>query len=541
MPDSVLPAQRPIAPRHVPVWRALRLLLLYRLVLGLSLSIAFFSRLGPSLLGSTFPQLFAATSILYLGFVVASALFLTWRIPPAEQQVQLSLFVDILAITLLMHASGGIRSGLGLLIAISIALGSLFIGGRLSLLFAALASLAVLTEQVYAQISDLFPVTAYTQGGLLGITFFTVAMLAHVFGSRLQETERLARQRGLDVANLAQLNEYIIQHMTTGVLVIDKDDTIRLMNDTAGHLLGLSDTKTGDILRSRLPELARLADVWQQDPWSTPGHFRPHSGGRELKPQFAQLGSHHHSGILVFLEDSARVMEEAQQIKLASLGRLTASIAHEIRNPLGAISHAGQLLAESPDLGRDDQRLTEIIQNNSQRVNDIIEAVLQLSRRSQASPEYVILDNWIAQFAEEFRLSHLLDPEQFEVGIEPLGVQIQIDPRQVAQVLGNLCDNALKYAATPDQPAHIRLNGGLISESPFPVLDVCDNGPGIAPEDVGQIFEPFFTTDTKGTGLGLYIAKELCEINQIDLDYVPVAMGRGCFRLSFHGWRAEGN
>jgi len=518
----------------------LRLFLIYRLVLALGLSFAFFSGLGPSLLGSELPSLFAATVLAYLGLVISSVLFFAWRFPAAEQQIQLTLFVDTLAIILMMHASGGIRSGLGLLIAISIALSSLLTGGRLALLFAALASLAVLSEQVYTQLADPFPVTAYTQGGLLGITFFSVAMLAHVFAGRLQETEQLARQRGLDLANLAQLNEYIIQHMTTGVLVVDNDATIRLMNDTACSLLGMPGVRTSDSLETQLPELALLANAWERDPRGTPGTFRPQPGGRELRPQFAQLGAERYSGMLIFLEDNARMMEQAQQMKLASLGRLTASIAHEIRNPLGAISHAGQLLAESPDLSRGDQRLTEIIKGNSQRVNDIIETVLQLSRRNRAYPEYVALETWTAQFVEEFCRSRILDPERFKVRIEPCGVQVQIDTRQLAQVLGNLCDNALKYGgSTADFPGSVRLNGGRIPESPFPVLDVLDNGPGIVPEHLRQIFEPFFTTDTKGTGLGLYIAKELCEINQIDLDYVPAPLGGGGFRLSFHNWRTE--
>jgi two-component system sensor histidine kinase PilS (NtrC family) len=499
-----------------------------------------FSGLDPPQVGSVLPKFFAITLLAYLAFVVASGLFQAWRWPGAEQQLQLTLLMDICTITLLMHASGGVPSGLGLLIAISIALSSLLTDGRLALLFAALASLAVLAEQVYAQLSNLFPVTAYTQGGLLGITFFTVAMLAHVLAGRLQETEQLARQQGLDLANLAQLNEYIIQHMTTGVLVVDKDATIRLMNNTAWYLLGRPDAKAGDPLRTRLPRLAKLADAWESDPRSTPGTFRPQVGGRELKPQFAQLGSEQHAGLLIFLEDRAQVMKQAQQMKLASLGQLTASIAHEIRNPLGAISHAGQLLAESPDLSHGDRRLTEIIKNNSQRVNDIIETVLQLSRRSQTHPEYVSLPHWITQFVEEFCRSHMLALERFDLCIEPTGVQVQIDTRQLAQALGNLCDNALKYSGgKADHQTPIRLSGGRIPDSPFPILDVLDNGPGIAPKHVRQIFDPFYTTDAKGTGLGLYIAKELCEINQIDLEYMPGPLGGSCFRLSFRNWRTE--
>jgi len=535
MANSFPSSSSTVSQREQQTWRPLRLLFLYRLTLVLALSATYFSGLGPSLLGSSSPDLFEATIVGYLGFVVSSALLLYWRSPPADQQVQFNLLIDIFGITLLMHASGGITSGLGLLIAVSIANGSLLMSGRHALLFASIAALAVLAEQLYAQVKELFPFTAYTQGGMLGVTFFAVALLAHGLSRRVQETERLARQRGLDLANMAQLNDYIIRHMNTGVLVVKPDSTIHLMNDTASHLLGLQESRVGDSLRSALPELALLVDQWRQNRQAPLPPFQRQPGTRELKPELTRLGTN--AGVLIILEDTARVAAQAQQMKLASLGRLTASIAHEIRNPLGAISHAGQLLAESPELNRGDRRLTEIIKDNSSRVNDVIETVLQLSRRERAQPQYLPLASWTRHFVDDFCRTRLVDPERFQVLVEPADFHVQVDPRQLQQVMGNLCDNALKYAGGEERLPQIRIEGGVDLVGGYPFLDVIDNGPGISPENRDQIFEPFFTTSTQGAGLGLYIVKELCDINKINIEYISDPAGIGCFRLGFRSWR----
>lgn len=530
------------AKTHKTSWRALGLFMTYRLVLALSIWFAFSYRFNPAPLGSAFPKLFTIITVAYLILGILNSIFAILHTFPIERQIQIALFIDIVAITLLMHASGGIVSGLGLLIAISITLGSLLTGGHLAMPFAALASLAVLSEQFYSEAFNLFPTDAssYTQAGLLGLTFFAVAMLAYGLARQLREMENLAQQRGLDLANLAQVNEYIIQHMTTGVLVVDQGWNIRLLNDTAWYLLGSPNIKTNSNL-THFPALAKHTNHWIATPQAQPGTFQVRPGGKEIRPQFIQLGPNQkRAGILIFLEDDARVLEQAQQIKLASLGRLTASIAHEIRNPLGAISHAAQLLAESSNLHLDDRRLTEIIRSNSQRVNSVIETVLQLSRRNRAHPEYVELSAWTHQFVAEFCNSRMLSIEHFIIQIEQSPVWIQADIRQLTQVVENLCENSLKYGGVIAHLPFIRLYGGIIIDIPWPVLEVQDNGPGISPENMRQIFEPFFTTAVNGTGLGLYIAKELCEINQIDLEYIPSQQG-SCFRLSFHNWKTHLN
>jgi two-component system sensor histidine kinase PilS (NtrC family) len=224
-------------------------------------------------------------------------------------------------------------------------------------------------------------------------------------------------------------------------------------------------------------------------------------------------------------------------MKLASLGRLTASIAHEIRNPLGAISHASQLFRESPNLNVADKRLTEIITTNAARVNQVIENVLQLSRREPGKQVTIQLEPWLKKLIADLIRHQGFKEESIRLQIEPLTTEVFADPEQLRQLLSNLCNNAREHCDKKSlQP---RIVGGETKEYQHPILDVVDNGPGIAPEVAKQIFEPFFTTRNTGTGLGLYIAKELSETNRIRLEYIPGPTGGSCFRLHFENLQPE--
>jgi two-component system sensor histidine kinase PilS (NtrC family) len=231
----------------------------------------------------------------------------------------------------------------------------------------------------------------------------------------------------------------------------------------------------------------------------------------------------------VFLEDTSVVSERVRQSKLAALGRLSASIAHEIRNPVGAMSHAGQLLSESPALTADDRQLTDIIAKNAMRVSQIIENVLQLSRRDTTRQERLELTSWIAGFLAEFRATLQLD--EGAIALEPAaaGIEVHFDPSQLHQVLWNLCDNALKHGAG----ATILLRAGRIASTGRPYLEVADRGAGIEPAYAERIFEPFFTNGSGGTGLGLFISRELCQTNGALLAYEPRTGGGSVFRIVF--------
>ena len=445
--------------------------------------------------------------------------------------------VDIVAITLMMHASGGVRSGFGMLLVVAIAGGSILTVGRTAGLFAALAALAVLAQEVYAWAYQVYRDTSYSQSGMLGVTFFATAFLAHVLAGRVRRTEALARQRGLDLANLSVLNDHIIQRMQSGILAVDSEDRVRLMNSSARRLLGIAVQGIRRPLGVVSPELFRLLTKWRLDPSSSSHVFKPAGTGTDVIASFAALEQPTAPGVLVFLEDSSAMTERAQRLKLAALGRLTASIAHEIRNPLGAISHAGQLLAESPQLSGPDERLTGIITEQSQRMNAIIENVLQLSRRKPPDSESLALASWLGEFAQDFARDKGLNSQDIRVLVANQGEQVRMDPVQLHQVLTNLCENGLRYGkARP----YLTLRSGMAEEAGRPFLDVCDTGPGVPKDVLEHLFEPFFTTDKQGTGLGLYIARELCEMNHASLSHLGDTEIGHCFRILFAHPRRQG-
>lgn len=525
-----LPAETP-AGTEPHTWKPLHLLNLYRLTLSSLFLVLSATVHKPTALDGTNPLLFQAVSAAYLVFSVAISFIIRWRLFGFQAQVYFQVLVDILAITLLMHASGGVASGVGTLLIVAIAAGSLLMAGRMAGFFAAIAALAVLGQQLYAHSSG--STASYVQAGVLGAAFFATTLLARVLATRVRASEALVARHAVDLANMARLNETIIQRMQSGVLVIDKNNRIHLMNESARFLLGTPSSFEGKPLETLSPELAEQLQAWYAAPSNEPRVFRCPAGSADILPRFAQLDPGGASEALIFLENAAAITQQVQQVKLASLGRLTASIAHEVRNPLGAISHAGQLLAESPELSAGDRRLTEIICEQSRRVNSVIENVLQLSRRRGLQPETLALEPWLEDFVEEFCQTENVFPEQIAVEVRPAGLQVRIDPSHLHQVLRNLCQNGLRHGASAQAPARLLLRGGISRELRGPYLDVIDSGPGISPEVAQQIFEPFFTTQAQGTGLGLYVARELCEHNRAHLSHLPVPTGGSCFRISF--------
>jgi two-component system sensor histidine kinase PilS (NtrC family) len=514
--------------------RSLRLYLLYRITLSFALLFLFFSGSGPWFLGSANPKLYYLVATLYLSLNILTTLYFLWRPPSPLHQAYLALFVDVIAITLLMSASGGIATGMGMLIAVSITASASIMGGRAALLFAALAALFVLLDQIYASITLIYP-SRFIQAGFLGTVYFATALLTLVFSSRARAIQKLAEARADQIEHMAEINAYVIEHMRTGVLVIDDTETILMMNDPAWHLLGLPSATTGSTLSKASPELALMFQKRRSSRRKHRRTFQIQGQGPEIRAHFTPLSGQGKGDMLIFLEDTSQITREAQQMKLASLGRLTASIAHEIRNPLGAISHASQLIDESPNLDKADKRLTEIITTNAERVNQVIENVLQLSRHDPGKPRFIPLKSWLQKLIVELVKHHGFQQQEILLQIEPENTEVVANPEQLRQIVTNLCNNAHEHCDV--KQLQLQIVGGLTQEFNYPILDVVDNGPGIKPKVAKQIFEPFFTTRNTGTGLGLYIAKELSETNRIRLEYIPGPTGGSCFRLHFKHWQ----
>ncbi len=521
-------------------WKALRFFNLYRITLAGLFLVLVLTDAGPELLGKINPGLFIWATVFYVAFSLAASLASTHHWPAFPIQIYTQAAVDIVAITSLMHASGGVTSGLGMLLIPAIGGASLLLPGRIAVLFAALASLTLLADQIYSYWRGFYTTTAYTQTGILGATLFAAAIIAVTLARRARESEELAIKRGIDLANLSELNEHIIERMQSGIIVADDNGDIRLINEAAWVLLGNPHSDNPYRLADLSPALSQEHQSWLTQPKSGSQLLaKEESSHGELQVRFTRLGTSDTLATMIFLEDTAELTKRMQELKLASLGRLTASIAHEIRNPLGAISHAAQLMGESPDVTEADKRLVQIINDQSKRMNEIIHDVLRLSRRDMPHTEALALKPWLEAFVEEFCRHQELNPKQIALHIEPEDTLVSFDRGQLHQVLWNLCSNALKYGTASPQQLRLEINGGHMRESRYPYLDVIDHGPGIGPEAQGQLFEPFFTTSSTGTGLGLYITRELCENNGAHIDYIPIPTGGSCFRIEFAATEAN--
>ncbi|MBI5612369.1 MAG: hypothetical protein HY942_04785 [Gammaproteobacteria bacterium] len=515
-------------------WSLLRYFMFYRLAIALPAAALALSGHSFPPFGETGPQTFLIASLAYAGMAVTGLWTVQRRWPNYTTQASGFAFADVVLITLLLHASGGLASGLGLLLFITVATGGLVLSTRLSIFFAALATLALLLEHSWGVFrGQPFNFTTLPQVGILGLLLFATAGLTRMLAARLRGAEALAHRRGIDLANMALTNELIIERLQSGVVVCDQRGHVHKMNKTAREFLGLVQAEnSGAELIDLSPDLAGQLLAWLG---KAQGHERkPFTtrAGYALLPRFMSIGHRKQdTGVVIFLDDTAALKQQAQQLKLAALARLTASIAHEIRNPLGAIIHAGQLLAEAANQGDDEKRLVRIIEDQSRRMNVIVENVLQIGRRDHVKPVRLQIDAWLRQFAHQFGESSRLPVEVFSI-VAPHEVLACIDPDQLAQVVTNLCQNALRHSpAYAGQPL-VALKTGH-DEDTWPYLDVIDWGSGVPVDIADSIFDPFFTTTPKGTGLGLYIARELCEANGARLDYHP-GEGKGSrFRLTF--------
>jgi two-component system sensor histidine kinase PilS (NtrC family) len=521
-------------------WRLLRSFNFYRLAIALAATVLAYSGEVIPPFGAGGPQLFKMASLVYLATALLFTAAIHRRWPGFENQATFLAFADIVLLTLLMHASQGLESGVGLLLLVAVAGASLMLGTRLTVLFAALATISIGIEVNWAFLTEgewaahRWNTDGYTQMGLLGIGLFATASLTQLLAQRLRATEALAQQRGVDLADLAEVNDLIIQRMHSGVLACDQDGRVRMLNKTARNFLGTpAETSNNPMLSDLSPELAGQYAQWREKSTNTGRSIIRSRSGYALLPRFVPVGERRDdSGMLVFLEDTAVLKQQAQQLKMSALARLTASIAHEIRNPLGAISHAAQLLDESTDKDAEETRLLRIIQDQSRRMNIIIENVTQLARRDKVNPVQLQLAPWIGEFIRQFTITGKHPPEMFQtLGVTNLPVCV--DPDQLQQVVGNLCQNALRHSPEFSGQALLAFKTGHDKDN-RPFLDAIDWGSGVPPEIVDSIFDPFFTTTPKGTGLGLYIARELCESNGARLEYFPGDKGVGSrFRVTF--------
>ncbi len=486
---------------------------------------------------------YQAGVVCYLAINGFIALTMLAGFQPRSRHITVSILMDILLLHGLLIASTGITNGLANLVIVSVAAGNILTPTRIGTFYAALGAICSLGISAWSV--PVFDDSAdeIVRAGSLGILYFAAAFILQYISRRMLRSEALASSRARSIAELEQINRQIIQRMRTGILVLDRFGRIRLANAAAEELLFGTATEDSQFpSRGRnLPRpLRRGLDAWLKDPARRTEPFQATQTSPVVQANFTQLDQQRGDQILVFIDDMSRVTQQAQQMKLASLGRLTAGIAHEIRNPLGAISHASQLMNESPNLDEGDRKMLDIIERHSRRVNGIIENVLDLSRRRAADTDLIDVDKWLSAFRDDYLQTQSNEHQKSDeilLRTERNLPLARFDVSQIEQVMVNLCDNGLRYSKQTTGERRIELYAGVAADGERAYVDVRDFGPGIAPEHRVSVFEPFFTTDKSGTGLGLYLARELCEANQAHLSLVEDNQPGCCFRITFahHG------
>lgn len=538
------------------VWRSLTTFCVYRVIIALILMLSYWGFQRFQLLAST--SVDVATWALGAYFLAATAMLAMARIrsPGPVAHLNAQVVVDVLAMTALMNASGGVKSGIGLLLLVTLAASGLVAKGRTALFHAAIAAIAILLQQSWQFLRIDAQVTDFVQAGLLAGSYFVIAALGYTLAKYARGAEQIAAERGVDLANLAQINELVIRDMQDGFVVVDEKGTIRQHNLQSEQLIAGLRGANGRSFAQAAPKLAVLLEEWRRDRTRVFSMLRDAKTQKDYQLRFLAIGSAAGkddgmpSPTVVFIEDAGRIRAQAQQMKLVALGRLTASIAHEIRNPLSSINHAAELMQEDAEQsGRrpEDLRLLAIIRDNAHRLDRMVQEVLYLNRRDRAHPEPIDVRVYLEQFVRDFCANEKLDPIAFDVQIAATRKSL-FDRSHLDQVLWNLARNARHHAS--GNPGSVRFVYATGIDGETPQLDVIDDGPGVSEEVQAHLFEPFFTTDTRGTGLGLYIAKELADVNGARLEYVVErepgqkakkneAKDRGaCFRITMTGTRS---
>jgi two-component system sensor histidine kinase PilS (NtrC family) len=471
------------------------------------------------------PNTFVTAAALYFLFGLATfAMIQRDPLPlPLTPLTSGLLAGDVICNALVMVAGGGTGGSLPILLFPQLAASGWLLRTRIAFFHAAIATVILLGLDLWRVTEGQIGGAQPFQTGLIGFGYFATVGVAVALGAYTKASEDLAAQRGIDVANLEQVNRLIIQDMQDGVLVVDLNGVVRGHNAQVTRLLGGFGRMRGGM---RLAEFSgTLHDYWrrwQEDYSEALPPFKVEPTQRLLRVRLVRIGSGLNGGTLIYLEDLGRAQTEAQQMKLAAMGRLTASIAHEVRNPLSAINQAAQLLEEDGAVAADGQRLLHMIRNNAKRIDRIVGEVLQLNRRDRQQPEVIAFSEFMRSLVDE-----IVQAEN----VPPGGVAMQVaddlfvifDRGHLNQIVWNLVRNAWQHCQKKEGSIRIAARAGYMGDAV--ICELNDDGPGIPAELRGQIFEPFFTTRPGGTGLGLYIARELADANGAALELLPKGPG----------------
>lgn len=411
--------------------------------------------------------------------------------------------LEILIMGLLMIHITPNQQDLAIILLFHVGIGSLLVSKRYGYLLASMATIMVLSQ------GFLHPLSIVTDrvlsGSFICILFFIEVFITQVMRSNLKEVQVQAKQTRDQLNSSAKLNDLIIERMHTGVCVINNAGYVVRVNRAAQERM------PNIALNQFIPEpLFERFKYWQEYNLQNENEVSV-TLGQSINPVFIYFASIDDTSTLIFMENKETVIRKAHQFKLNSLARMAASIAHEIRNPLNAISHASQLLAENHTLPAQDKRLCDIIFNHCQRMDSIINNVMQISKRKPSELKWLQLNQWLSEIIQELS-------EQFNCAIYVQGetLDIRFDPSQLHQILLNLVQNSVRYAGANEVTG---VSITLLRIDNRPCLRFKDSGPGLSDGVIEYLYEPFHTTSADGTGLGLYLVKELCEANHAEIRY----------------------
>lgn len=507
--------------------RIVNYLNVYRMTIVALLALAQFGNLVNANLSEA--QGIAANAVI-LTYLIFAILFLFYGRRDTTNFFRLatySLFSDVIILSLLVMIFGGVNGGTGILLVFSSAMAAVLLPLRIALFLASIASLTIIGTAMWYIKDSITTTESMLQAGLFGITAMISAVIANQLAYWARDYRLIAEKQRETLTELEQVNELIIRRMRTGVIAVDETGMIRVMNESAWFLMG-SPSVRQRTLTSLSPHLASALETWKRDTTVDPKPVVVEASQAQVLPSFVALPGKNGIGAMIFLTDNNVVARRAVELSVNSLAKLSGSIAHEIRNPLAALNHASQLLEESPQIRLPEMRLINIIQNHARRMNGIIENILQLSRREQSRPELIALHLFLPDFVNEFETSQINRQLDFQAALDSEETYVLFDKSQLNQCLWKLLDNAVDHASNDKSLPRVRLALTRNEESGFCIITVADNGPGISSNQLSKIFEPFFTTRKEGSGLGLYIAKQLCEANQAELT-VDSEPGEGAF------------
>ena len=491
-------------------WRSLFYFNIYRLVFA-SVAVALAVNINSDDDSYRFPTLFLACGLAMICMTILYFLAINRSKPDIDIQINIQGFLDLIFITVLTYSSNGFESGYSILMVISVASTSLLSSKQIAFASAAFGTLLMLSESLVVNLRGLEQDLALQGPAFFGIALFTSAFTVNLLASKIRYSEALAIQRGAKLASMDLINHQVVELIPTGVMAVNSENIIILCNARARSLLSLDVSPEEQSLLKIAPEIQQYLDYDHKNQDDNE-HHGVEINGVSMLPTCQHFGEIS----LIFLEDLSNEQEQSRQLRLAAMGRLASAIAHDIRNPLSAIYQSAELLGESNTLNVEDKQLINIVQTQSERINKTVESVLMISRGESGDRVELNLHDWLQSFIKQFCQLKSIPHDQIE--IKGHAKLVLMDPHHLDQILTNLIDNALAHTNTEHKP-YVTIQISTSKHDNRPYIDVIDYGEKISESSKNKLFEPFFTTRSRGTGLGLYISRELCEANFAKLNF----------------------